>query len=263
MILAADNLQITLPEMAKAMEEMNPEPIQSLVRRCVAAGAQMIDINSGPLSREPERKMRFLVETVESATEVPLLLDTANPNALAAGLAAATQPPIINGFSLEPKKLEKILPLAKHYGVDSIGYLLYPSGQVPREEAERMEIAVALFEAYRRAGLDPERLIIDPIIAPVLWESGNRQNAGILNVIRQLPELLDFPVRTIAGLSNLTSGKLGNLEKRLLLAQAYLPMLAASGLSMVLLNIFHTKTVRTAKACDALLKDEIFTWEGI
>lgn len=222
----------------------------------------MIDINSGPLTREPERKMRFLVETVQSVTDVPLLLDTANPRALAAGLATAIHPPIINGFSMEPVKLEKILPLAKKYDTDIIGYLLYPHGQVPRGEVERMEIAVALFEAVQKVSLCPDRLIIDPIIAPVLWENGTLQDAGILNVIRRLPDLLGYPVRTIAGVSNLTTGR-GNYEKKLLLEQAYLPMLAASGLSVALLNIFHAKTVQVAKACNALLNDPIFTWEGI
>jgi 5-methyltetrahydrofolate corrinoid/iron sulfur protein methyltransferase len=263
MILVADNLSITNRVISQALEEMDPEPIRSLVKRCLAAGAQMIDINSGPLTREPERKMSFLAETVQSVTGVPLLLDTANPRALAAGLAVATPPVIINGFSLEPVKLEKILPLAGRFDADIIGYLLYPHGQVPREEAERMEIAVALFDAYRKAGLSPDRLIIDPIIAPVLWENGHLQDAGLLSVIRQLPDLLGFPVRTIAGLSNLTTGGQGTSEKRLLLERAYVPMLAASGLSMILMNSFHAETVKVANACNALLTEKIFTWEDL
>ena len=70
-----------------------------------------------------------------------------------------------------------------------------------------------------------------------------------------------MPVRTIAGLSNLTTGQ-GEKEKKLRLEGAYLPMLAASGLNMVLMNAFHTETVRIARACNALLRDNIFTWEA-
>jgi 5-methyltetrahydrofolate corrinoid/iron sulfur protein methyltransferase len=263
MILVADNLQITNPVIFQALEEMNPEPIRSLIIKCIAAGAQMVDINAGPLTRAPEQKMSFLVETVQSVTTVPLLLDTTNPRALEAGLKVAIPPVIINGFSLEPVKLEKILPLAGMFDADIIGYLLHPHGQVPREEAERMEIAIALFDSYRKAGLSPDRLIIDPIIAPVLWENGHLQDAGILSVIRQLPDLLGFPVRTIAGLSNLTSGGQGTSEKRLLLERAYLAMLAASGLTVALMNILHTETVKVARACDALLTEKIFTWEDL
>lgn len=262
MILVADNLQITHRVVARAVEDMNPEPIQALVKQCIGAGAQMLDINSGPLTREPERKMSFLVETVQSVTDLPVLLDTTNPKALAAGLSSSKNKTLINGFSLEPARLEHILPLAKRFDTDIIGYLLYPHGQVPRDEEERISIAIELFSEIEKAGLSPEQLIIDPIIAPVLWENGHMQNAGILNVIRNLPDLLGVPVRTIAGISNLTTGQ-GVSEKKLLLERTYLPMLAAAGLNMALLNIFHAETVKTAKAASALLSTAIFSWEEV
>lgn len=266
MKLVADNLQITNPIISRAVDEEDPEPIAQLVSRCLDAGARMIDINSGPLTRDPGRKMRFLVETVRAVTDVPLILDTTNPQALVAGLAVAGENATINGFSLEPVKLAHILPLAKQFNADIIGYLLYPHGQVPPDEDERMGIAVALFAECQQAGLDPAQLIVDPIIAPVLWENGHVQDAGILNVIRNLPDLLGYPVRTIAGLSNLTTGHAagqGVREKKLLLERTYLPMLAACGLSMALLNVFHTQTVATAHACEALLSETVFTWEGM
>jgi len=40
-------------------------------------------------------------------------------------------------------------------------------------------------------------------------------------------------------------------------------MLAASGLTMALLNVCHTETVRIAQACNVLLSDHIFTWEAL
>jgi 5-methyltetrahydrofolate corrinoid/iron sulfur protein methyltransferase len=44
---------------------------------------------------------------------------------------------------------------------------------------------------------------------------------------------------------------------------AYLPMLAAAGLDMVLLNVFHAPVVQTARACSALLDDKAFSWAQI
>jgi 5-methyltetrahydrofolate corrinoid/iron sulfur protein methyltransferase len=77
-----------------------------------------------------------------------------------------------------------------------------------------------------------------------------------------LPELLDFPVRTIAGLSNLTTGP-GNMEKKLFIERSYLPMLASSGLNMALLNIFHKETIRVAKACNLLMDRKAFSLEEV
>jgi 5-methyltetrahydrofolate corrinoid/iron sulfur protein methyltransferase len=105
-------------------------------------------------------------------------------------------------------------------------------------------------------------LIIDPIVAPLMWQDGNSQDMEILSVIRTLPELLGFDVRTIGGLSNLTTGK-GDRVKKLFMEETYLPMLLEAGLSMVLMDVFHEKTMRAARACRALMSPKVFSWEEV
>ena len=262
MIIVADNLQIVNPRVSRAVKSMEAPWIKGLVRQCQQAGAQAIDINSGPLNRDPKNRFRFLVETVQQVSDLPLLLDTTNPVALEAGLAVCRNRPIINGFSLEPAKLERILPLAKKYDAEIIGYLLFSDGHVPMEEDEMLAVAVSLFEAYTKTGLPPERLIVDPVVAPVAWEKGIRHNQGVLSVIRHLSDLLGTPVRTIAGLSNLATGPV-SLDRKIALETTYLPMLVAAGLDMGLMNVFHAKSVQTARAARALMGDKIFSWAEV
>ena len=262
MILVADNLQITNHLVEQAVAESRENDIIHLVRECEKKGADAIDINSGPLGRDAARKMTFLVEAVQKATPLPILIDTANPTAMKAGLAACRQPAIINGVSLEPRKVDQILPLAKTYKADIIGYLLYPDSHVPSNADERLAIAAQLLETVEKHGVDRRQLIIDPVVVPLSWDHGKSQAFEILEVIRLLPELFGFPVRTIAGLSNLTSGG-SPFAKRMLMEKAYVPMLASAGLTMILLNILHKETVKVAKAC-RLLKDEtVFSWGAI
>jgi 5-methyltetrahydrofolate corrinoid/iron sulfur protein methyltransferase len=261
-LLVADNLQITDPAIAAALAARDPRPVCELVQRCAAAGAQAIDVNSGPLTHDPQAQMTFLVEAVRSATDLPLLIDTANPEAMEAGLRAAGPGTIINGFSLEPAKLARILPLARAYDADIIGFLLTPRSQVPRDGAERLGLAVDLLQSCQAAGIAPQRLIIDPVVVPLAWQDGNRQAREMLTILRQLPEVLGFPVRTIAGLSNLTTGR-GYRRRRLLLEQTYLPMLAAAGLDMVLMNVLHSETVAVGCACRLLTSGGVFTWEEV
>ena len=206
MLIIADNLQITRSDIAGAIRDYDSGPLAQLVRQCEAAGAEALDINTGPLTKDPAERMEFCVETVQQACRLPLLLDTVNPTAMAAGLEASRHRTIINGFSLEPKKIAAILPLAKKFDAEVIGYLLTSGGQVPPTAQERLATAVDLYQAYYEAGLNPARLIIDPVVPPLMWQDGNRQALAVLETIRQLPELLDYPVRTIAGLSNLTTG---------------------------------------------------------
>jgi len=262
MLLVADNIQITNTTIQKAVDDMNPKPIQDMTRKCESAGAEAIDINSGPLGRDAEKKMSFLVGAIQEVTDLPVFLDTANPKALEAGLCANKKTAIINGFSLEPEKLASILPLAKQFNADIIGYLLYPNGHVPPDGQERLTVAVELYNEFLKAGIDNNRLIIDPVLVPLTWQNGPQQAMEVFHVLNHLSELLGFPAKTIVGLSNLTTGK-GAREKKLLLERTCLPMLAASGLSMVLLNISHHETVNVARACTALTASHVFTWENV
>jgi len=260
--IVADNIQVTDPRIAKALSVMDPLPIQDLAKRCEKAGADAIDINPGPLTRDGEKKMAFMVEAVQDVCSLPLYLDTSNPSAIAAGLKVCREKPIINGFSLEPAKIEKILPLAATFDCDIIGFLLYPNGMVPRDAQERLTLAVQLYEAFNEKGIEPQRLVIDPVLVPLVWEDGSRQAMEILTVIRVLPELLGWPVRTIVGLSNLTSGR-GPKEKKRLLEAGYLRMVASAGLDRVLMDIFHQNTVSTARACNVITRQGTFSWEEI
>ena len=260
MIIVADNLRITLPAIGRAVEQLDPEPIRQMAGACIDAGAQAIDINSGPLSRHPEEKMTFLVRTVQEFVDVPIVLDTANPRAIAAGLAASRHKATTNGVSLEPVRLKRVLPLARQYDCDIIGYLLGPDGQVPIDASGRMEAAVALFNEMQTAGISPERIIIDPVVAPLIWQDGNRQNMAVLEVILTLPDLLGFPVRTIAGLSNLTTDA-PDPNTRQRYQGAFLPMLAAAGISMILLDILDPTIMRVASLSQRITDGTVFTWQ--
>lgn len=262
MILAADNLQILRPSVRTAVEREDPAPIEALVHRMIRAGAEAIDINAGPCPRDPEKIAPFLVRSVQGACRLPLLIDTANPKALEAGLRASLRPPVLNGFSLEPEKLERILPLAVEADLDIVGFLLGPDGHVPPDAQGRLSVALALFEAAAKKGLSPERIIVDPVVVPLSWQDGVGQVREVLEVIRMLPELLNFPVRTIAGLSNLTSGAPAGAARQRV-ATAFLSMMAAAGLSMVLLDVFHAETVQAAAACRALTSGQVFSWAAL
>jgi len=262
MFLVADNLQITRPTVADAINQQDPLTLQKMVRAMETAGAQAIDLNTGPLGRDAARQMTFCVETVQAATDLPILIDTANPLAMQAGLEANRKVAVINGISLEPHKLEAILPLAVTYDVDIIGYLLDRRSHMPQNRDDRMAIALELYQRGLAAGLKAEQLILDPVVAPLIWQDGLQRNRDLLEIIRCLPELLDFPVRTVVGLSNLTSGLSAQIPKRHL-EQTYLSMLASAGLSWALLDIYHGDTVASARMCEIVLKDSVFAWDTV
>jgi 5-methyltetrahydrofolate corrinoid/iron sulfur protein methyltransferase len=262
MKLIADNIRITKASIQEALIKRDPLPIKALADCCVQRGAHGIDINTGPLGKDPEGAMAFFVEAVEQVTDLPLLIDTTNPVAMESGLATARNRTIINGISLEPEKLEKILPLAKKYDTDVIGFLLYPGSRVPKDSSERFEIALELLAQIEGAGVAKERLIIDPVVPPLSWDNGLFQARELLNTLPVLKELLGFPVRTIAGLSNLTTG-VKDKSRRTLVETTYLSMLGAAGLDYLMLDILNPHTVASARAATFLTRGDVFSWESL
>jgi 5-methyltetrahydrofolate corrinoid/iron sulfur protein methyltransferase len=93
MIFAADNINPMNPVVAQAMDALDPAPVRDLARRCTAAGAFWIDINPGPLPAGRRDRMRFLVDAVQEAADVRLILDSADAEVLAEGLRACRQAP--------------------------------------------------------------------------------------------------------------------------------------------------------------------------
>ena len=256
MILASDNIRITDSIIAGAVDCMDADPVRALASQLKDADA--IDINTGPLKFHAEKKMEFLVRSIQEASDLPVILDTVNPKAIRAGLLAGKNRAIINGFSLEPHKLEKILPLAAEFEADIIGYLLDSKGLPPSDTQDRFNIAIELYQKCRESGISEERLIIDPVVSPLLWNDGAVRNMELLNIIRLLPDILGFPVKTIAGLSNLTSG-IKSMNKKIILQRSYIPMLCASGVSILLMDMLDKHAVHQAKVCNLLTSKKPFS----
>ena len=73
--------------LAKEMKDGDFSRVESDALAQVEAGAHMLDVNAGiPLADEPVLLSRA-VELAQSVTDVPLVLDSAMPDALDAGLS--------------------------------------------------------------------------------------------------------------------------------------------------------------------------------
>ncbi len=208
MILAADNVNAMNPVVADAMERLDPRPIGELAGRMVAAGADLIDVNPGYLSRRKRDRMAFLVEAIEDATEVGLILDSPDAEVLKLGLAATRRPPILSAVTLEPAKLDGVLPLAVEQGTDLVALLLDDRSMAPPRVEEKLGLAVEIWRHATDAGLDPDRLIIDPVLPNLSWPDALDQVKASIETVRMIAsgDLFGAPLRTMAGLSNLLSG---------------------------------------------------------
>ena len=60
----------------KAIQGKDKSTIQKLARDQVDAGANMLDVNTGPASADPKNDIKWLVETIQETVDVALAIDS-------------------------------------------------------------------------------------------------------------------------------------------------------------------------------------------
>jgi len=247
MIPVADNLHALNPLVSEALDRLDPRPLQDLARRCEQAGAQLLDLNPGYLSKRREDRMAFMVEAVQEATSLRLVLDSPNPGVLARGLAVCRETPILNALTLEERKLKEIIPLAVENQTDLIILLVNDRSFAPFRLDDKIALAIELREHALSAGLAQERLIFDPVLPNLSWPEAAGQAAESTKAIRLLScgAIFQESVRTMAGLSNLRSGLRRKVPIRI--EEMYLAVLAGAGLDYALIDVLQPELVAASR----------------
>ncbi len=253
LIIAADNLNILNPAVARALDTLDPRPLQELARRAEQAGAHLIDINPGFLPPRRHDRMAFMVEAVQVATRLRLILDSPDARVLARGLAVCEKPPILNACTLEDDKLREILPLAAAYRTDLV-LLLLDARSFPATGLEgKITLALELREHALAAGLNDARLIFDPVLPNLTWPDAWEQTAATVKAVRLLAggEVWPEPARTMAGLSNLRSGLRHTYPVRV--EEAALGVLAGAGLNIALVDVMQPGLMETVRVINQVV----------
>jgi 5-methyltetrahydrofolate--homocysteine methyltransferase len=229
-------------KLAAALTEGNFDYIRQLVERQIAWGAEVLDVNVGVPGLDEVAMIPKVVELVASLVDVPLCLDSGNPEVLAAGLAAAPGKPLVNSVSGEEKRLASVLPIVKDRGAAVIGLTMDDNG-IPKTAEERVAVAEKILERAARLGILAEDVIIDPLVLTV----GSDSQAALVTLLTI--ELLrkNFGVNINLGASNVSFG----LPDRLSLNQAFLALAIQSGATCSITDPIKLGT--TVKAADLLL----------
>ena len=229
-------------KLAAALSEGNLDYIRQLAEKQVSWGADVLDINVGVPGIDEVAVVKQVVELVAAVVDVPLCLDSANPDVLAAGLAAASGKPLVNSVSGEEKKLATILPLVKEHGAAVIGLTMDDNG-IPKTPEERLAVAEKILERAAKLGIPTEDVIVDPLVLTV----GSDSKAALVTL--QTVDLLrkNFGVNINLGASNVSFG----LPERPTVNQAFLTLGIQMGATCAITD--SAKLGQTVKAADLLL----------
>ena len=191
------------------------------------AGAQVLDVNAGLPGIDEAATLEQLVKDLQAVTDLPLQLDSSNPEALSRALRIYNGKPIVNSVNGETETLEKILPLCKKYGAAVVGLALDKGGIPPTVEG-RVAIARRIVDAAHATGIPDEDIYID-----CLCLTASAQQEGATQTLQALTRCKkELDVRTVLGVSNISFG----LPCRGYLNTTFLTMAMSAGLDLAIMN---------------------------
>jgi len=205
MVIIGENIHVIAQAISTAIRERDAKVIQDLAKAQTEAGAGYIDLNVGPMKKDTEETMQWLVNAVQEATDLPLSIDTLNPVAMEAGLKACKRKPLLNSASGKSLSKEQMLPLAQKYNCDVVISVMTDKGMPPDVES-KVESIMDTVAYANELGIPNEDIWVDPILLPIST-AGEGQRFTVLNLefIKILEDVLPG-VKSTVGLSNTSNG---------------------------------------------------------
>jgi 5-methyltetrahydrofolate--homocysteine methyltransferase len=214
-------------KLAAALLEGDLEVVRQEALAQVEAGADILDVNVGAAGVDEVDLLPKAVKLVLETTKVPVCIDTANPDALAAALAVHRElnpdgKPLVNSVNGEEASLERVLPLVSEYGTAVIGLCMDDDG-IPATPERRLEVAHKIVQRAEALGIAREDILIDCLALT----AGADSKAGwvTLEAIRMVKE--ELGVNMTLGASNVSFG----LPDREIINGAFLAIAISRGLN--------------------------------
>ena len=225
-----------------ALAEGNFEYLQHEALAQKDAGADFLDLNCGVPNSDEKALLCQAVRKVQEVCDLPLQLDSSNPDAIQAAIRLYNGVPMINSVNGAEESMSRLLPIIARYQAPSVTLPLDERG-VPETCQGRIDIANRIIEKAESMGIDRRLLVFDGLVMAI---SSNPQYGKI--TIDTLAALKKLGVLTTIGLSNVSFG----LPERGTLNRNFLAMAFMGGLDMPIMNPLDRETVATVRASMAL-----------
>ncbi|MBQ2687969.1 MAG: homocysteine S-methyltransferase family protein [Clostridia bacterium] len=164
------------------------------------SGADMLDVNCGLPEIDEGKVLKDTVKALQGVTDLPLVIDTADPKALEHALRIYNGKPLVNSVNGKQESMDTVLPLVKKYGGAVIALTLDERG-IPETAEERIEIAKKIINEAKKYGIDKKDIIVDALTMAI---SADKNAAKVtLDTIKGISEM---GVNTVLGVSNISFG---------------------------------------------------------
>ncbi len=193
----------------------------------VEAGAEILDVNIGVPGLDQEKFFPVLIKKLQSIIDIPLQIDSSNPQAIEAALRVYNGKAIVNSVTGEESNMNEILPIVKKYGAAIIGLTLDEKG-IPSSADDRIKIAKRIMDKSISYGINIEDIYIDCLALTASAEQS--QATETLKALSHIKNNLSL--KTVLGVSNISFG----LPSRSIINRTFLTMAMNSGLDLAIID---------------------------
>lgn len=190
-------------------------------------GAEVLDVNVGTPGVDEPALLEQAVQELQAVTDLPLQLDTSDPEAMRRALRVYNGKALINSVNGKQEVMDAIFPLVKKYGGAVVALTLDEDG-IPGTAEGRLAIAEKILKEAAKYGIRPKDILFDTLTMTVSTD-GNaaRVTLDALKMIRE-----KTGCGTVLGVSNVSFG----LPVREVLGSVFLTLALERGLSGAIMN---------------------------
>jgi 5-methyltetrahydrofolate--homocysteine methyltransferase len=211
-----------------------------IARDQIRDGAHLLDLSVDYVGRDGVKDMRELASRFATASTLPIMLDSTEPNVLQAGLESLGGRSVINSVNYEDgdgptSRFARIMPLVKEHGAAVVALTIDEEGQA-RTAEWKLRVAERLIkDLTENWGMAVGDIMIDTLTFPIATgqEETRRDGLETINAIKTLKE--KYPeVQTTLGVSNVSFGL--NPAARVVLNSVFLHECAQVGLTSAIVH---------------------------
>ena len=211
----------------KALEEGDMAYVLNEAIAQEECGAEVLDVNVGTPGVDEPALLAQAVQELQSVTDLPLQLDTADAAAMERALRVYNGKAMINSVNGKQEVMDAVFPLVKKYG-GAVVALTLDEGGIPGTAEGRLAIAERILAEAEKYGIERKDILFDPLTMTVSAD-GNAAKITLdaLSMIRE-----KTGCGTVLGVSNVSFG----LPAREVLGSVFLTMALERGLSAAIMN---------------------------
>lgn len=191
------------------------------------AGVHILDVNVGLPDIDEVAMLTTVMQELQAVCDLPLQLDTANPEAMEQALRRYNGKALVNSVNGKAESMAAVFPLVKKYGGVVVALTLDEAG-IPATAEGRLAIAKNILSVAKEYGISKKNIIFDPLAMAVSADpEAARETLKALTLIRE-----GLGCYTSLGVSNVSFG----LPARDLVTSTFFAMALDRGLSAAIMN---------------------------